>query len=75
MEHKAWIDVKSPRFFIWKAIQYIGLIGSGVKTLIPPTYTPNMETLRACDIIISSFQGRGVAICYEKQHINPAKTV
>jgi hypothetical protein len=31
MEQKAWIDVKSPRFFIWKAIQYIGVIGSGVK--------------------------------------------
>jgi hypothetical protein len=31
MEQKAWIDVKSPRFFIWKAIQYVGVIGSGVK--------------------------------------------
>jgi hypothetical protein len=31
MEQKAWIDVKSPRFFIGKAIQYIGVIGSGVK--------------------------------------------
>jgi len=25
MEQKAWIEVKSPRFFIWKAIQYIGV--------------------------------------------------
>ena len=23
----------------------------------------------ACDIVISSFQERGVAICYENQHI------
>jgi uncharacterized protein YraI len=38
MEQKAWIDVKSPRFFIWKAIQYVGVMVSGVKTLIPPTY-------------------------------------
>jgi hypothetical protein len=37
MEQKAWIDVKSPRFFIWKAIQYVGVMVSGVKTLIPPT--------------------------------------
>jgi hypothetical protein len=37
MEQKAWIDVKSPRFFIWKAIQYIGVFVSGVKPLIPPT--------------------------------------
>jgi hypothetical protein len=37
MEKKAWIDVKSPRFFIWKAIQYIGVLVSGVKHLIPPT--------------------------------------
>jgi len=34
MEQKAWIVVKSPRFFIWKAIQYIGVMVSGVKTLI-----------------------------------------
>jgi hypothetical protein len=38
MEQKAWIDIKNPRFFIWKAIQYIGVIVSGVKPLIPPTY-------------------------------------
>ena len=25
MEQRAKVDVKSPRFFIWKAIQYIGL--------------------------------------------------
>jgi hypothetical protein len=25
--------------------------------MVPPTYTLNMETLRACDIIISSSQG------------------
>jgi hypothetical protein len=30
---------------------------------------------KTCDMIIFSAQGRGVAICYEKQHINPAKTV
>jgi hypothetical protein len=35
MEYKAWIDVKSPRFFIWKAIQYTLLIVSGVKPVIP----------------------------------------
>ena len=40
IEYKAWINVKSPRFFIWKAIQYIEVIVSGVKTLVPPTYSP-----------------------------------
>jgi len=39
MEHKAWIDVKSPRFFIWKAIQYIVVIVSRVKPLIDPICT------------------------------------
>jgi len=34
MEQKVWIDVKSPRFFIWKAIQYIGVMVSGVKPVI-----------------------------------------
>ena len=38
MEQKARIDVKSPRFFIWKAIQYIGVFVSGVKPVISPTY-------------------------------------
>jgi hypothetical protein len=51
MEQKAWIDVKSPRFFIWKAIQYIGVIGSGVKTLIPPTYMQNIRPLIIADIV------------------------
>jgi len=27
----------------------------------------------ACDIIISSFQGRGVAICYLPKHLAPLK--
>ena len=34
MEQKAWIDVKSPHFFIWKAIQYIEVFVSGVKPLV-----------------------------------------
>ncbi len=32
---------------------------------ISPTYMPKTETLRACDIIIPSSQGRCVAICYK----------
>jgi len=39
MEQKVLIDVKSPRFFIWNAIQYIGVVVSGVKTLISGTPT------------------------------------
>jgi hypothetical protein len=30
---KAGIEIKCPRFFIWKAIQYIGVMVSGVKPL------------------------------------------
>ncbi|GAG83910.1 unnamed protein product, partial [marine sediment metagenome] len=38
-------DVKSPRFFIWKAIQYIGVMVSGVKPVISPTYYyPSVST-------------------------------
>jgi len=34
-----------------------------------------METLRACDIIISSSQGRGVAICYVSPVLTPWKSL
>ena len=37
MEQKAWIDVKSPHFFIWKAIQDIGVMVYGMKPVITPT--------------------------------------
>jgi hypothetical protein len=43
--------------------------------LVGTTYTPNVETLRACDIIISSSQGRGVVICYVFQHLTTPKSV
>jgi hypothetical protein len=43
MEKKAWIDVKSPRFFIWKAIQYTLLIVSGVKPVIPAMYPKDQQ--------------------------------
>ncbi len=42
-------------------ITRIGLI---LLFVLTPTYMPKTETLRACDIIIPSSQGRCVAICY-----------
>jgi hypothetical protein len=50
MEQKAWIDVKSPRFFIWKAIQYVGVIGSGVKLVLSPTNRQNKPPIKITDI-------------------------
>jgi len=49
MENKARIDFKSPRFFIWKAIQYIVVMPSGVKRVIP-TYIAFGWTCDTCNI-------------------------
>jgi len=57
MEQKAWIDVKSPRFYIWKAIQYVGVMVSGVKTLISPTSRQKYKAKKSCDIVHSSSKG------------------
>jgi len=43
--------------------------------LLIPTYTPNLKTLRACDIIISSFQCQGVAFCYVSPVLTPWETL
>jgi len=46
------LDFKSPRFFIWKAIQYVGVNRSGVK----PDVSPNRQTKASeitCDIQFS----------------------
>jgi hypothetical protein len=54
MEQKAWIDIKNPRFFIWKAIQYIGVMVSGVKLWISPTYRYPAVLINHCDIVFIS---------------------
>jgi len=76
MTLKAWIDNKIPRFCCFYG--YTRYCGDGV-------WYGTCDSLqqgciyqwpaKTCDMIIFSAQGRGVAICYEKQHINPAKTV
>ena len=51
MNEKAWIDVKSPRFFYLEGIQYIGVIVSGVKSVLSPTNRQKLESQKTCDII------------------------
>jgi hypothetical protein len=63
MEQKAWIDVKCPRFFIWKAIQYIGVFVSGVKPLIPTKLKLSI-VIKIYDIIFPGSQAAGDANCY-----------
>ena len=38
MTEKAWIDVKSPRFFYFPLIPYIGVVELGAKPAMPPTH-------------------------------------
>jgi len=35
-----------------------------IKPVLPPTYTPKIETFRACDIIIPGSNSCGGAYCY-----------
>jgi len=38
MNQKAWIDIVSPRFSYLQPIQHIGVVASGTKPAISPTY-------------------------------------
>jgi hypothetical protein len=54
---------------------FISNEGVHLRVHVSPIYTPNMETLRACDIIITSSQGRGVAFCYIHALWEPIETL
>jgi hypothetical protein len=53
MNQKAWIDVGSPRFSYLQPIQHIGVVASGAKPVISPTYLDFMNLLKSFDIILS----------------------
>ncbi len=46
------------------AIQYIGVMESGVKPVLPPTNRQKLEAKKTCDIINPNFQGLAGDICY-----------
>jgi hypothetical protein len=50
MEQKAWIDVKILSFFIRNAIQYIGVIGYGMKPVLSPTDLQFLTDCKSYDI-------------------------
>jgi hypothetical protein len=54
MNQKAWIDVGSPRFSYLQPIQHIGVVASGAKPVITPTYYYPAVTTDYWDIVFIS---------------------
>ena len=55
-------------------ILHVGVLPSYSKSVITPTYTPEIVALSVCDIISLSIQGVAGVTCYKNQDISQLKS-
>jgi hypothetical protein len=56
------------------AIQYIWVMESGVKPVLPPTYLKEIEVIKICYTNISDSQSQGGAFSYRSVNIKSWKS-